>query len=412
MVKKVAIIVERADVALGGAERSMFEVARALSALDLQVELLAAKGEAGTRDIRVLCANVPGQRVSLPLFGEALKRHFAQADYDIIHSILPFDFADLYQPRGGTYAESMLRNAASYPCPSVRLYKRMTAFANRRRAALLQAERRLCRGSDGPVIAALSQYVVNQLREHYATDPGRIVLTLNGVKTDRRIDANAAEKLRAQTFAELGVTAGDSPVLFLFVAHNFRLKGLHRLIEAMRLVGDVPMGRPACLLVAGAGKSAEYRRLAARLGVKEHIVFLGPISRIQDALAIVDVGILPTFYDPSSRFILEALAAGRPVITTRFNGAADHFTDGRHGKVIDSPDNLAALAEAIRHFSIPARIREASQAIRDDGLAAGISIDRVAKDLLGVYESIQEKGRASKSDVSDLGLGPHRETSR
>lgn len=391
MVRKVAIIVERADVALGGAERSMFEVARALSALDLQVELLAAKGEVGARDVRVLCANVPGKRVSLPLFAEALKRHFAQVEYDIIHSILPFDFADLYQPRGGTCTESMLRNAASYPCPAGRLFKRMTAFANRRRAALLQAERSLCQGSDGPVIAALSQYVADQLQEHYGTDPGRIVVTLNGVRTDKRIDADAAEKLRTQVFTKLGPAAGDRPVLFLFVAHNFRLKGLHRLIKAMRLVADAPTDQPPFLLVAGAGKSAEYRQLAQRLGVEKRLVFLGPIGHIQDVLSIVDVGILPTFCDASSRFILEALAAGRPVITTRFNGATDHFTDGRHGKVIDSPDNLPALAEAIRHFSVPAHIREVSQAIRDDGLAERISITRVARDLLGVYECIEER---------------------
>ncbi len=395
MVKKVAIIIERANITLGGAERSMFEVARALSALGVQVDLLAGKGRTRVRHIHVLCEDALGKRVSLARFGEALRRHFAQHDYDIIHSTLPFDFADLYQPRGGTYAEAIVRNVASYPSPAARFYKRMTAFGNRRRAELLRAERGLCRGSRGPVIAALSRYVLDQLRQHYATDPERIVLTLNGVKINRRVDATTADRLRAQILTELGIAEGENPVLFLFVAHNFRLKGLDRLIEALHNVEPRQTERSACLIVVGGGRSRRYRQLAKRLAMGNRIIFLGPIRRIQNALSIADVGILPTFYDPSSRFILEALAAGKPVITTRFNGATDHFTDGRHGKVIDSPDDIRTLAEAIRHFTATANIRRASEAIVEDRLSENVSIRRVARELLGIYESIGERKKRS-----------------
>ena len=348
MVKRVAIIIERTDVALGGAERSITEVAEALSALGLEVDLLAARGDSDGGHIHALCQDLPGKRVTLAAFSEALRRHLAEVHYDIVHSVLPLDFADLYQPRGGTYAESMLRNAASYANPAVRLYKRLTAWANRRRMELLRAERRLCQGSKGPMIAALSQYVVDQLRTHYGTDPQRIVLTLNGVATGRQVDAGDVKSLRSRI---VDATQSD-PIVFLFAAHNFRLKGLDRLIRALAMTDS-----PACLAVVGAGKTDGPRRLAQRLGVENRVVFLGPLKQVQNAIAAADVGILPTFYDPSSRFILEALAAGKPVITTRFNGAADHFKNGRHGIVVDSPDNIAALAEAIRHFTVAANIQ-------------------------------------------------------
>jgi UDP-glucose:(heptosyl)LPS alpha-1,3-glucosyltransferase len=391
MVKNVAIIIERADLNLGGAERSMLEVAEALSALGIEVDLLAAKAGASADtaiDVRALCGNIPGKRVSLEVFGQALRRYLAQAHYDIIHSVLPFDFADLYQPRGGAYAESARRHIASYPCPVARLCKRLTAFTNRRRGELLQAERRLCQGSRGPVIAALSHYVAEQFQRHYATAPKRLALVLNGVKTDRSIDANIISRLRREVATQLGRREGDQPVLFLFVAHNFRLKGLHPLLRALRQVGDSAAERPACLVVVGSDKGRAERRLARQLGLDNRVVFLGPIANIQNALALADVGILPTFYDPSSRFILEALGAGKPVITTRFNGAADHFTDGRHGKVIDAPGDITALAEAIRHFTDPVKIEEAARAIREDDLASRISIRRVAQETLGLYQSI------------------------
>jgi len=395
MVRKVAIIIERADVALGGAERSVAEVSQALSDVGLEVTLLAAKGAGAAPHVRVLCSHVPGRRVSLSVFGRALRRHLSEHRYDIVHSVLPFDFCDVYQPRGGTYAETLRRNAASYRAGALRWFKQVTATLNRRRTRLLNCERKLCQGPDGPVIAALSQYVVDQLQRHYGTDPDRIVLLLNGVRTGRRVDEEAVEELRGRLRRALSCKEKDNPVLFLFVAHNFRLKGLGCLIEALSIaVQDVAAGR-ARLVVVGAGKAARYRRLARRLGVEDRIVFLGTADGVQNVLALADVGVLPTFYDPSSRFILEALAAGKPVITTRYNGAIDHFTDGRHGRTIDTPENVSALAEAIRYFAEPNHVARASHAIAEDRLEQRISIRRVAGDLVRLYESILErKGRA------------------
>jgi UDP-glucose:(heptosyl)LPS alpha-1,3-glucosyltransferase len=396
MVEKIAIIIECANIARGGAERSMFEVAQALSDLGLHVDLLAAKGEAADRNVHLLCQDVPGKRVPLSLFGRALRQHLARTQYDIVHSVLPFGFADLYQPRGGTCAELILRNVATYANPAVRLCKRLTAFTNYRRAGLLRAERRLCRGSEGPMIAALSQYVAQQLQTHYATDPCRIVLTLNGVKTERPVDPAQVDQLRVQILSALNAAPDAPPLLCLFVAQDFRRKGLDPLIRALHGIGAARTERPVALIVVGADRSAPYRRLAQRLGVEKRIVFLGPVKEVQNVLALSDVGVLPTFCDAASRSILEALAAGKPVITTRFNGATDHFTHGRHGLVIDSPRDIDSLAAALRHFSVAANVARAAQAISADQLAEKISIRRVARDLVGVYESLLEKrGRSA-----------------
>ncbi|HEX41473.1 MAG TPA: glycosyltransferase, partial [Phycisphaerales bacterium] len=192
--------------------------------------------------------------------------------------------------------------------------------------------------------------------------------------------------LRAQIFARLGITEADRPLFMSFVANNFRLKGLTPLIAA--LARSRSQGRPVFLIVAGAGKSGRYRLLARRLNVHERIVFLGPVRHVQNVLTISEVAVLPTFYDPSSRFILEALAAGRPVITTRYNGAADLFVDKVHGRVVDSPDNIEALAEAITHFSDESNIRAASQAIVADDLRKKVCVDRVAGQLIELYERI------------------------
>jgi len=389
--KKIALIIERADIALGGAERSVFELAAALSALGLKVDTLAAKGKTNAKNIHILCQNTPGNRTGYFTFAKALKKHLSENHYDIIHSVLPFDFADVYQPRGGSFAEAILRNAASYQNKFVESCKRVTAFANFRRAVLLRAERILCKDSNGPVIVALSKYVAEQFKKHYGVSDDRIVVVPNGIKINKRIDIGHADNLRSQILAQLGLKEADNPVFFLFVANNFRLKGLACLIKAMQLVSPNITERKAYLIVAGNDRTHKYRRFAKKLNVHRKIIFLGAVRHIQNALSITDVAVLPTFYDPSSRYILEAIAAGKPVITTKFNGAADLFVNDRHGKVIDCAENIPALAQAISYFTDTNNIRKASQAIVADNLEEKISISRVAEQLIPVYESILEK---------------------
>ena len=321
-----------------------------------------------------------------------MKQHLSENRYSLIHSVLPFDFADIYQPRGGTYAESIVRNAASYQNKFLSSYKKLTAFANFRRTRLLQAERQLCKEPDGPIIIALSRYVAEQFRQHYAVSDERVVVIPNGVKINKQIDAKQAERFRTQILTQLGLKEADNPILFLFAAHNFRLKGLSAAIKALKYkIEKYGLTRKSYLIVVGNDRAHKYIRLAKKLGVNKQILFLGAVKHIQNILSIIDVAILPTFYDPCSRFILEALSADKPVITTRFNGAIDLFTNNRHGKVIDEATDTQALAEAIGYFSDTNNIQKASQAIIADNIKENISISRVAKQLESLYESILER---------------------
>ncbi|GAG92416.1 unnamed protein product [marine sediment metagenome] len=124
MKMKIAIIIERANIVLGGAERSIFELRLALSALDIEVHILAAKSQTKAKNIHVLCQNTSGKRTCYFTFVKALNKHLAENYYNIIHSVFPIDFADVYQPRGGSFAESILRNSASYQNKFLGFFKR------------------------------------------------------------------------------------------------------------------------------------------------------------------------------------------------------------------------------------------------------------------------------------------------
>jgi UDP-glucose:(heptosyl)LPS alpha-1,3-glucosyltransferase len=396
---KVAIINERADTSLGGAERSAFELVEALQQEEISVDLLAATGKE-TENVKILFANREARRAGFYAFGKALQKIISQNRYDIIHSFLPFDFADVYQPRGGAYPEAIIRNAASFQNKFIEGFKRLTAYANFRRTALLRAERKLCRRQDGPVIAALSNYVAEQFKKYYGVGGERVVVIPNGVKIHAMPDAAAVLQTRSKILNEFGIKdserarqkdGGSSTSVFLFAANNFRLKGLSVLLEAFYLATKQKTANSSFLIVAGRGNRQKYLARARQLGIERKIMFIEAPGDLRIISAAADAAVLPTFYDPSSRFILEMLSMGKPVITTRYNGAAEQFTNNVHGRIIDEPGDIEALAQAIFYFADKENYRKAANAIVADNIPQRVSISRVAKSLLSLYETILEK---------------------
>jgi len=109
-------------------------------------------------------------------------------------------------------------------------------------------------------------------------------------------------------------------------------------IEAIRSLKD----RRIKLLVAGEGKKPAF--------TPPNVRFLGPIEDMHSLYVAADLFVLPTVYDPFSNACLEALSAGVPVITTTSNGFSEIIQSGVHGEVLDRPDDVEALANAINHW--------------------------------------------------------------
>ena len=72
--KKIAIIVERADITLGGAERSVFELTSALLASDFDVNVVAAKGRTDTKNFHILYPRKNTKRTCFCNFEKAVKK--------------------------------------------------------------------------------------------------------------------------------------------------------------------------------------------------------------------------------------------------------------------------------------------------------------------------------------------------
>ena len=376
---KVAIIIERAEIGLGGAERSVSELTAELRAQGLAATILAAKGTPSD-NTEIFCEDYPSKRVPLKVFEEALQDHLKKNAYDIVHSTLPLAGADIYQPRGGSYREAMLQNIASYPCACQRALKRWTHWFNLKRTQYLNAEKKLCASGNQVIVAALSNYVKVHFHKHYLLPSTRIALIPNGINPEIQPDETIAKNIKETILESVPVPSNKTPVLFLFAANNARLKGIDPLLDSFKhLSSQVPDHIYPILVVAGP-KSIHSDM--------DNVILLGPLDKICNVLSVCDVAVLPTWYDPCSRFILEALAMAKPVITTRFNGASERYEHQKHGIILDRPDNLTELTEALKTFCDRDKIELASKAIVDDNLKGDVSIAKHAKTLIGLYEKI------------------------
>src|SRR5581483_8332591 len=152
----------------------------------------------------------------------------------------------------------------------------------------------------------------------------------------------------------------------LIAAMNYRLKGLEPLLYACRrlLQRSEFRGRtvPFRLAVVGDPQFGRYEGLARRLGIDKHVHFVGHCAEMRNAYFAADFLVHPTFYDPCSLVVLEALACGLPVITTRFNGAAELLHPPQEGYVIDDPHDHDQLAWCMMQFLDTGRRAVCSQA--------------------------------------------------
>ncbi len=100
------------------------------------------------------------------------------------------------------------------------------------------------------------------------------------------------------------------------------------------------------LIIGGGRREAEMRQLAQELGLAGRVHFLGQRPDIPDLLGALDIFVLPSHSEGVSLALLEAMAAGLPVIATAVGGLPEVVTDGVNGLLIP-PQDPEALAQAL-----------------------------------------------------------------
>jgi glycosyltransferase involved in cell wall biosynthesis len=216
--------------------------------------------------------------------------------------------------------------------------------------------------------------------------PDRVVAIPNGVPTRRASGSRPPSQVRA----ELGLT---DELAIVSTGRLAEQKGLEYLIRAIPLLGP-DRGRVRVLL-AGDGPLLEpLTTLARELGVLDEVRFLGFRSDVGDLLSAADLVVLPSLWEGLSISLLEAMAAGRPVVTTDIGSNREVTRNGAVASLVP-PKDPGALARAIRRLvTDPARRDELGRLGRDEQRSR-YTMERMLGSYLEEYEGLLGRSPAS-----------------
>jgi len=331
---KIAIVIEQFKPGAGGNERSTEQIARRLVERGHAVTLLTnrttpdASEQLGTK---VHAAEGPKTNSA---FGLLKFRRWAMRRLEAFDASLSVTLAvpaTIVQPRGGTYRETLRSNIQRRTNPTRRATRQLGIALSPKQLAMLWAEHRTLNHPRVRKVVAISYYVADQLFEHYTMPSRRIELIPNAASIT---PMSESERTAARVKIRRALRLSDQDVVCFFAAMNPGLKGLSQLIRAMaQLEAD---GRRAKLIVAGTSPIEDIRAADA-LGVGDRIRWIGRTSQVDALYAASDITVLPTFYDPASKVVIESLLHGKPAISTRFNGASQWIADPSRGEVNTSP---------------------------------------------------------------------------
>ncbi len=368
----------------GGAETSTAQFIQHLLDQGLDVDLYTRSRIDSNEHFTVHSINTGNVPRALKTirFSRRVDQLLSNHRYDIVHAITPCLSADIYQPRGGTLPESIERNLAIRNTEAAKRLKKLANWLNLKQQTMIKLERELICRKPSPIVIAISDYVRAQLDRHYGTDKECIRRIFNGVDFHPCSEQRRLQERR--TIREMYGIAEDQ-ILALLVAHNFKLKGVAQWLRALRILAQKFRARFKTVII-GKANARPYRRFARSLEIEDLVMFAGCTQRISVFFSAADICVHPTYYDPCSRVVLESILHGVPVVTTRYNGAAEVIEDGVDGRVIDSPSHIQDLADAAEQLTAPG-FRVALHE-RHDRLVERLSMKRHATEMVKLYHSI------------------------
>ncbi|GAI64408.1 unnamed protein product, partial [marine sediment metagenome] len=247
-------------------------------------------------------------------------------------------------------------------------------------------------GRNSPkALIVVSQSMKREFIRHYGNAENIIVIP-NGV--DLKIFNPANRLFYRDSLRERYGISRSEPVL-MFAGGDWERKGVPYIIEALSL-----LPRPDVkLVVVGSGDKKFYGQLAELKRVRGRIIFVPHSSNLWEYYAASDVFVFPTIYEPFGLVIIEAMASGLPVITSRVAGAADLIIDGVNGLLLRAASDVNDLAAKIELLLSNAELRKA-MGERARVTAEKFSWDQVAQKTLGVYHTVLNRPDLERLRVS------------
>ena len=355
---------------MGGAELALLRLIEAMTPLGV-TPILAWPRRDGTvqrlisRGVRVVGLRVPRWRHGLslcllPVFLARLRGVLAGEQVDLVHvnNYRSVPFGHLVSERAGVPCVATVREQVSP--------EKVRQYRLQRPDALIAVSDAVAQNlADGGVLA------------------GRVTTVRSGVALGRVLDDAERRGLRER----FGIAA-DDPVIGV-VAHILPHKGYDDLMYALRLIVQ-RFPRVRCVVVGEASRKKYLDHLldlAGRLAVRDRLVLVGEQEEVSPFLQALDVFVLPSHTEGFPLAVLEAMAAGKPVIGTNVGGIPEAVSHGKTGLVVPPRDSPRLAEAVITLLKDPALAKTMGQAGRER-IEGSFGLLQEASRTVMVYQKI------------------------
>jgi UDP-glucose:(heptosyl)LPS alpha-1,3-glucosyltransferase len=324
-----------------GVERVAAECARFLATRGHEVHVFANDfeqfGLPNLTSHRVPMRQRPGFMRPISFY-QACSKMLRPSEYDAVGSF------GAECPYGGVYwAQSVYRAWLEYakafrPPLSLARWKQRLNPSN---PVLLRMEANHFGKRNYRKVIALSPEVKADLARFYSVPDEDVAVLPNGFAPEE-FNPQRASQRRAEMRKKLGY--GDNDRVVVFAANELERKGFGPLVRAMARLNN-PVAK---LLVVGRVKPDAYIAEMDQLKMTDRVQFAGSTSDVAAYYAAADIFALPTQYEAWGLVIIEAMACGLPVLTSRLAGAAISVQEGHNGLLLDAPADSDEIAAKLK----------------------------------------------------------------
>jgi UDP-glucose:(heptosyl)LPS alpha-1,3-glucosyltransferase len=317
----------------GGLQRDFMQIANVCLTRGHQVDVYSSSWKGKIPDglkVSIISASGFTNHRRCESFAKRLNESLSTGNYNAVVGFNKMPGLDVYFAADTCFAAKALTRSFWY-----RLTPRCRSYLHLERAVFN-------RGSKTEVLL-ISENERDLFMQYYGTDENRFHMLPPGIEEDRfaLYDKN---DVFTELSSEFSIELNQKIVLM--IGSSFKTKGVDRAIRALSALPS-NLRKETILMIVGEGKARPFNRMAGRMGVLDKVHFAGGREDIPRFLQAADLLLHPAYQETAGIVLIEAMAAGLPVLVTDTCGYSSHVERAGAGKIIPSPFRQDTLNEML-----------------------------------------------------------------
>lgn len=322
----------------GGLQRDLLQIAEACMTRGHQVDIYAGDWKGKVPDgfnVEVLPVRGLTNHRRCESFAKRLPKHLKGRHYNAVVGFNKMPGLDVYFAADPCFAHRVSARSLLY-----RLTGRCRSYMSLEEAVFERESK--------TEILLISEKEEAVFVEYYGTAEQRFHLLPPGISKDF-MDPDISEHLCVDLRQELGI--GSDAKIILMVGSGFKTKGVDRAILSLASL-PLRLRENTVLLVVGEDKSRPFERLSRRMGVAGHVRFVGGRRDVPRFLVAADLLLHPAYRENTGTVLIEAMAAGLPVLATDVCGYGHYIERSQAGELIPAPFRQETLNQMLASMLI------------------------------------------------------------